>query len=299
MRRFKLVQGNVKPYDITRNNFKRFTGKKEPYVAWGSDGKKRCFGICPACDNPIQLIGLYKKLKNTDSPYGRHYNRNADIARHNEQAYFFCPYAKHLYNNSEKILKDELTDFERNIYYAVRENFDFAVYLAEQISGLKINEWFAEEILRDYLGGEGYMYYGATYYNIPWMLLYFCMAKPVYKRLVRIGSPLYDMLKDRKDVCLQQYKNSPYYLVDKAGRWLNLQYSVILHDRKIVHDEVKEEIRLILSSSDVRGTHIQEAETVLEINEYRFSNLIHSEKAAQYRNERLLQIAEQIMPDLE
>lgn len=79
MHRFKLSQGNGKLYDITKRNFEELTNKKKPYMLTGKDGQTRCFGICPACDNPIQLIGLYKKLENTDRPYGRHYNRDAVI----------------------------------------------------------------------------------------------------------------------------------------------------------------------------------------------------------------------------
>jgi len=298
MRRFKLVPGNGKPYDITKKNFEELTKKEKPYMVTGKDGKKRYFGICPACDNPVQLLGLYKKLENTDNPYGRHYNRDAAIAVHNEQAYRFCPYASHVYMGTERQKKDKLTDFERNIYYAVRNYFDYAIYLLKQITGLNISEKYAGHILREYLAGEGYLYYGATYYNIPWMLLYFCTAEPVYRKLVREGSPLYEMLKERSDVLLKPYKDSLYYQVDKAGNWLDLQYSFILHERKVVNDEVKEEVCFQLFSSDEKGIPVTEAKAVLDINEYRFPNLIHSEEAAKYRHDGLLEIAEQLMPDL-
>ena len=55
MRRFKLVQGDGKPYGITKENFEKLTKKEKPYVMMGADGETRNFGICPACDNPIQL----------------------------------------------------------------------------------------------------------------------------------------------------------------------------------------------------------------------------------------------------
>lgn len=299
MRRFKLKQGNASVYEINKENFERLTERKEPYLVWGDDNQKRCFGVCPACDNPVQLIGIYKKLKNTDKPYGKHYNRDADIAEHNEQAYYFCPYAAHKYSSDRKIKKDELTDFEKNIYYEVRENFDYAIYLAGQVSGLKINEKFATWILDEYLSSEGYMYYGATYYNIPWMLLYFCVAKPVYGLLVRRESPLYEMLKEQKNVILKQYYDNDYYKVDKVGSWLDIEYSTILHNRKVEEDEVAEEIRIVLSSRDSQGLPTCEAEKVLYINEYRFPNLVNSEKARQYRNERLREIARNKMPDLD
>lgn len=298
MHRFKLKQGNEKPYDITKKNFEELTKKEEPYVITGKDKQTRYFGICPACDNPIQLIGLYKELKNTDISYGRHYNRNAAIAVHNEQLYKFCPYASHIYSGKEKEKKDKLTDFERNIYNTVRDYFDKVIYLLGQITGFKITKKYAKEILHEYLCGEGYMYYGATYYNIPWMLLYFCKAKPIYRKLVYKKSPLYEILKNRDDISLKQYKNSPYYLVDNNGSYLNLYYSFILHERKVIKDEVKEEICFQLFSSSRDNVSTEKTDLILDINEYRFPNLIHSEKAAGFRDEELLRIAKEMMPSL-
>lgn len=257
------------------------------------------FKLAQGNEKPVRLLGLYKKLENTDIPFGKHYNRDAEIALHNEQAYKFCPYARHVYTTERKQLKDELTYFEKNIYNSVRDYFDYAICLLEKATGLKITEKVAEDILCEYLAGEGYMYYGATYYNIPWMLLYFCTAKPVYGKLVREDSPLYEMLKDRSDVLLVKYRDGPYYKVDKTGRWLDLEYSAILHDRKIINGEVKEEMLLCLSSLDKRNLPMQVAEKVLEINEYRFPNWIHSEKATQYRNDNLLKTAKRLMPDLD
>ena len=52
MRKFKLRTGASNPYEIN---------------------------VDSACDNPIQLIGLYKRLENTDRPYGKHYNRSLSL----------------------------------------------------------------------------------------------------------------------------------------------------------------------------------------------------------------------------
>ena len=65
MRKFKLRTGVSNPYEINVENFEKLTLKQEPYHKVGKDGVPRDFGVCPACDNPIQLIGLYKKLENS------------------------------------------------------------------------------------------------------------------------------------------------------------------------------------------------------------------------------------------
>ena len=154
MRKFKLRTGVSNPYEIN---------------------------VDSACDNPIQLIGLYKRLENTDRPYGKHYNRSLSFAPYNETAYCFCPYS----SNSREVIKEswkkELTDYERNIYNVVREYFDLAVYIIQQKTGIYVGERIARRILEDYLLVEGHMYYWATLYNIPWMLLYFLRPRACLK----------------------------------------------------------------------------------------------------------------------
>lgn len=80
---------------------------------------------------PIQIVGLYYPVKNTDKPYSKHYNRDAPIAKHNENAYRFCPYAENTYTITEYRNKEITTEFEAGIYYTLRKNFDLAVFLME------------------------------------------------------------------------------------------------------------------------------------------------------------------------
>lgn len=296
MKRFKLTQGLAKPYEITRQNFEQLTGGEAPYVEKGKDGETRAFGICPACDNPIQLIGLYRPLPNTDHPYGRHYNRDAEIAKHNEQAYQYCPYAKHAYERSKK--KEKVTNFEKSIYDTLRDNFDYAIYLLSQISGLKVNQTFAADLLDSYLSSRGYLYAEATLYNLPWMLLACYHAKPCFGKVIRKGSPLYLLLQKRKEVNLVPIGESPYVQVKGKDSWLDLDFTTILHQRTVVDDEVKETMSLALFTTDSKGLPKMVDKTLLEINEYRFPNLIASDQAKQYRNEELLEMAKRQMPEL-
>ena len=70
MKNFKLKKGISTVYPITNEkDFYDLTGGRRPYMETGKDGKKRAFGICPGCDNPIQIVGLYNPVKNTDKPY--------------------------------------------------------------------------------------------------------------------------------------------------------------------------------------------------------------------------------------
>lgn len=108
MRRFKLHTGKAKVYDLTKEIYLSETKKDAHYSITGKDGCKRNFAVCPACDNPIQILGLYKKLANTDKPYGKHYNHSITIATHNETTYRLCPYAGHYYNVTRESRKKKL-----------------------------------------------------------------------------------------------------------------------------------------------------------------------------------------------
>lgn len=303
MRRFKLRKGNSQVYDITADTYESLTSNQPPYVQTGKDENKRYFGICPACDNPIQIIGLYKSEGSTTKPYGRHYNRDTPLANHNEIAYRFCPYASHTYASMTKeALKNEATEYEIGIYNTMREHFDQAVYLAEQSIGVKISPTYAERLLKNYLASQGHMYYFATRYNLPWMLFYFSEAQDCFGKMVRKDSPLYSLAEQIPDVRLEQYKDSKWYIIKNQGNFLNLYFSLILHKRKVVDDEVIETFELRLSTKGKDGLPKKLCGTTVEVNEYRFPNLVVSTEAQKYRtnpgNQALLQIAERVMPEL-
>ena len=62
-------------YELAKENYLTKTKKDKRYSAVGKDQCKRDFAVCPACDNPIQIIGVYKKLENTSFTRkgGNHY----------------------------------------------------------------------------------------------------------------------------------------------------------------------------------------------------------------------------------
>lgn len=295
MRKFKLRTGVSNPYEINAENFEKLTLKQEPYHKVGKDGVPRDFGVCPACDNPIQLIGLYKKLENTDRPYGKHYSRSLSFAPYNETAYRFCPYSSNSREVTKESRKKELTDYERNIYNAVRDYFDLAVYIIQQETGIYVGERMARRILEDYLSAEGHMYYWATLYNIPWMLLYFLRPRPCYGLEVKDGSALQIFLSEREDVCLTSGKHNGYVKVDKANKFLNLDFVSILHKRQVVSDKVKETLHFnvflnnnIFPLKELFGLD-------LEINEFRFPALIQKTK---YRKQWLIDLAKEVLPEI-
>lgn len=316
MKRFKLRKGDVIVYPVTtKENFEEITGGNSPYLLQEKFGDKRAFGICPACENPVQIIGLYKKIENNSiHPYAKHYNRDAKIAKHNEYTYRFCPYAIHMYNTQQEEyeIKEQISELEFNIYYTLRNNFDAVIYLLEQISGLYMSKKHIKEALQQYIGCEGHLYYGSTIYNIPWLLLYIYTmpARPCYGRIIKKDSFIYNMFLQVPNIVFEDCEKLPGYVLVKGknGKYIDYCFSFNQHRRTIIDDEVSENVTLTvtscsLQSQDNPAGFIKLKDNKIYINETRFPNLLCSEKMKEYRktkkNQDLLRMAEELMPDIE
>ncbi|MBB4268298.1 hypothetical protein, partial [Roseospira visakhapatnamensis] len=76
---------------MTISAFEEDTKKQPPW--YQKEGKERQFAVCPACDNPIQILGLVERLAHTDQPYGRHTNKPVPgFERFDPTVFDWCPY---------------------------------------------------------------------------------------------------------------------------------------------------------------------------------------------------------------
>ena len=76
MRVFKLHKCDIKEYTLTKENFKRLTQEKDPYIQRFPDKEKHGYAFCPGCGNPIQIVGLYAPIKGDIPPYAKHYGKD-------------------------------------------------------------------------------------------------------------------------------------------------------------------------------------------------------------------------------
>ena len=58
---FKTRVGEARFIMINEDNFFTETGDRPPYRATGRNGSPVRYAVCPACDNPIVLVGLYRR----------------------------------------------------------------------------------------------------------------------------------------------------------------------------------------------------------------------------------------------
>lgn len=241
--------------------------------------------------NPIQVIGLYKHIK--VSPYGKHYGNDISIARYNDQAYQYCPYRQKKISLNRDLKKRRLTDFEKNIYNTVRENYDTAIYILSKVINIRITSKLAERMLTSYVKHEAWLYPWSTLNNVPWIIGYFFPAESLYKKLIKTDSPLYNAILER---CPAIYFEPSYmegYSVLLTKEWTELYFSLYGHKRETVGDSCKEtfEFRVTRKKNDQYRLIYSE---VLAVDETYYMNLLH--KKTTYRNEVLMEMAMKKMP---
>lgn len=92
---FKAWPGRAESIVISQESYMGCTGGVAP---WRRDGDKgpSYYAVCPLCDNPIQIVGLFRRQEESRArrPYGRHHRGDVPgLCRYDEDAYLHCPYA--------------------------------------------------------------------------------------------------------------------------------------------------------------------------------------------------------------
>lgn len=303
MHSFKLKPGIGRVYAIQQNIFENATKKKPPYYAENERNEKVQYAVCPACYNPIQIIGLYKKLRNTDRPYGKHYPKAIyRLADYCQQAYDFCPYsAKEQIPPGRYARKEWMTGLEQNIYKTVRSQFDRVIYVLSREIDIHISYAAAESMLRTYVKGEGWQYPWATLNNIPWVFGYLTWSRQLYGQSVLRGSKLHQSLEKCENVKLvpDSYIAGYDKVLGKTKEYLDLAFCIRLHKRECVDDELVETMLLDVTKNAVKQNQEDVFQKVLTVDQRYFLNLISLPENRGQRNEKLLKIAESIMPPLD
>lgn len=242
---YKLKTTDWEPKLIDRTKFENETALRLPYYRRNSVGEESIFAVCPACNNPIQLIGLYpKKAEQSRAPFGRHVPHGVDgIASYNQEAYNFCPYASPQRYDSEAKKHPE-SGIAKYILHVLREQFDRIIYLLSQEIGIVISDKLAQAMLEKYLGAEGYLYVGATLLNIPWMLVYRSGSHSLYGRIIHKNSELEAALRQHANNALI---NEHGQLVQQKGQYLNIGFCFVGHQAKITEMNLEESVELLVT----------------------------------------------------
>lgn len=292
---FKLKTGLQPSYQITSKNFEDKTGNKYPYTQ-DQGTRKSHFAVCPACDNPIQIIGLYKNsLEGGKKPYGKHCSRSIrGIANYTEEDYYDCPFANHNRHTTTTI-RSKKSQLSKDILLTVREQIDRITYFLNEHTGLFISTKLASDMLDNYLKSEGWRYRNATLYNIPWIFAECNTAFPLFGKCIRKDSELYQSLSTNCSNLIftpVTFGKKHEYVQITSSSYLTLNILFCHHNRKMEDGKLLESIDLWIFDEKKDGNLQTIFLKNFEINQNDFVHLIMYAND-QHRNKKLLEIAQE------
>lgn len=234
MNRIKYTIDELNDYPIERHEFEARTQHSPIYYRKNTSGEICQFAICPACNGPAQIIGLYKKLANTDKPYGKHVNYSLNnLAPYIQENYNYCPFRaqKETYNKRTK--KKDDGGLSRLIIQKLVLKFDKIVYFISKFIGIYISENLAKTMLDDYFSSKAYLYPGSTLINLPLMLVYFMRSQTLFGRILKDNEDLERALMPVIQVSLKNKKVIKIGNDSQSLKFYCLQHQAILVDQAL------------------------------------------------------------------
>lgn len=291
MDQFKLKQGISPIYPITEKKVETVLGRKEPYYQKNKNGGNSYYAVCPACENPIQIIGIFRNTVEAGrKPYGRHAGKSIPaLAEHNQADYYDCPYSNKNWSAGQK--RHANSRIETQFLSLLKEQFDRVIYILEKDIDIHISSETARKMLRSYLANQGWSYRDATPNNLPWKFAQTEQALPLFGRKIKVDSPLAQAISENcPEVTLVPSYNPRYVQVKASGSdYVDLWYFLHSHRVSVIEEHLTETITFRVYRGNNREKAIFEKEIVIQ-TEY-FMNLISLPEDRSKRNRILLNIA--------
>jgi len=200
---FSVDDGNTCGYGLTRETFMEKTHKSFPFYQDPNRYKTPYFAICPACNNPIQIINLFGvqyEEENTGRTnlHGRHYRYNVEgLPPYSEENYKNCPLhnpvafgIREVRNNEQ--LNEEIRDIVENSKSQICEDI-------REITGVLLSNKKLFQVINDYIVARGYCYTHTNKFNIPYSILYTRNAINIFGQKVSetdIGKRIYNAIQN-------------------------------------------------------------------------------------------------------
>lgn len=197
------------------------------------NGELKHFAVCPRCDNPVVILGIYKKIDT--APHARHAKgvNIPGVTQFDEYKFLHCPYHKKKADYIKEYVPETEEPQRRELYKAAREHFDKAIYLLQKEIGIYLNLSMVEKLAENYALTRAYNYIDATIYNIPWYLIYSYSGFPLHHMLVRKDTTLHKHLLQLGFSLKKGNVDGYEYVEDKEGHLLiatNYRYVVDKED---------------------------------------------------------------------
>ncbi len=289
---FKTEVGIKESILISEENYSNATNGDKRYWRKNKKNVERYYAVCPLCDNPIQIIGLFKEHHDGRKPYGKHNKGDIEeLAAYDEDAYLSCPYS-HPNQPKEQIRRQPDSKSGYEIWNLLLTQFDRIVYIWNRTTGIRMSEAFAGQLLKIYIANEGWQFYNSNRYNLPFMLIYAERAYPLINRWIRKESAVYTILKQNGSVRFEEIPgNGSYVIVKRKGsHFADISFYLTRHKPEITEEHPNETFDIVVTES---GKKV--GEYTIDVSYEWLDRLMEIPEDKAKRNHGLLDAARRIM----
>lgn len=302
MKYFKTnANASAETYEITPDNFKKYTKEKIPFKTKKDRGGFSYYAMCPSCANPVQLIGIDKKI--TYRPYGKHTGQSVTgFPDWDYDKYQFCPYAVNgSYREPDPNERSIITEDTVIFYNLLRSQFDRVAYIISKKIGCRFTSAFWKRALTSYHASEGYCYPWLTMANLPLVFLYIGVSHlNPYGQKFKISSPVYNALSRHKNIIFEDCQgihDKGFAILKSIGNdFVNLYIRVTDHKQHAKPGEELTETILFCIDDEETGKTLYKEKLCFE--ESYFRNLIFKQGNEDKRQQWLLDLAEENLPPI-
>lgn len=297
MKEIKFTTNYEAVLSFSDKDFKRKYEERignNPNYTQAIDGDVKHLAICPRCNNPVVILGIYKKIN--VSPHARHVNsiNIPNVTQFSQYKLERCPY----YNKKANYVKEYVPETEetqrQELYRIAKENYDKAIYLLQKETGIHMNLDMAKKLAENYVIMRAYNYIDATIYNIPWYLIYCFSGFPLYHMIVKKGTVLHTHLLQLGLILRKSKIDGHVYIESNEGYLLRATDYRYYVDK---NDNLKERLdfSILRPDKDVSNTllYTMVDRFSIDVDSYYFGNLIKYENWNTQKP--LLDIAEKCM----
>lgn len=286
---FKPRPGAEKIYSISEENFRKTTHKEPPYCRKHTHGESY-YAVCPECDNPIQIVGLFKgTVEAGRKAYGRH-NKGSipELAEYCEEDYINCGYSNPMWKKPRG-KRSGSSEIAKRLLVVMKEQFDRVIYVLSKDIDIYISCDLAKEMLWQYMVSKGWLYYHATLNNLPWVLGNTNKWHTLFGRKIIRNSSLHKALENH--ACIRFEEFGKYIkIMNKGKEYLHIGFYFGGHTKTVTDNHLIETIEFCVAEGKRPITKTIFQKTI-EIDTKYFLNLINLPKEKSKRDERYLEIA--------
>lgn len=288
---FKLARGSNFIHPITLEMYLRLTQKRKPYCLKDEKGGEHFYAVCPECENPIQIIGLFRNTAESGrKPYGKHCKGDiSGLAEYIEENYLYCPYSNPQWKKP-KSKRSPGSQFSKDVLRLMYEQYDKVVAELARDMEIHISVPLARTMLINFLNHEAWCYRMATLNNLPWILGETQPSTSLYGQWFIKGSKLQKAIEENCPAA--QFKETEYsrylQLLHKPGSFLDICVYFLKHEKKL-HGE-----HHLTESIDFEVT-CDKKSIYYKTIEIKTNDFVNSLSNKTYRNGKYLSMAQELI----